>query len=227
MDTKKIIKFIAFQVLGTVVFTLGVAGLVVAGLGSGSIDAAAYFSSLLFGLTQGTWTFILNFSLAAVLLIFTRKPKVLLNVAMLFVASFFIDIWIKVFENIFKFEIKLTTININNGFVEALLVAIFSFIVLAVGVSILIHNKSILSPLDEFTVFLAGFTKKYFIAKIIVDGSFLVMAIILGLFIGPKEISKQINFFSFIIVFLLGPVINLLLHLFKKGDESLATQQVY
>ena len=51
---------------------------------------------------------------------------------------------------------------------------------LAFGVSILINFKSILSPLDAFTVFVAKFTKKYFIAKILVDTTFLVIALILG-----------------------------------------------
>src|SRR5690554_460821 len=216
MDIKKIIKFSIPQILGTLIFTLGVAGLVAAGLGSGPIDAAAYFASVLLGLTQGSWTFILNGLLAITLLIATKNLKVFLNIIMLLVSSVLIDFWIGIYENIFSFVVINTTINNNNGFVSGLSVAIFSFFMVAFGVSILINFKSILSPLDAFTVFVSKFTKIYFIATILVDTKFLVIALILGFIIGTSYITKLINFFSLIIVFGTGPVINMLLDLYKK-----------
>lgn len=220
MEIKKILKFSIPQILGTLIFTLGVAGLVVAGLGSGPIDAAAYFASVLFGFTQGTWTFILNGLLAVTLLLATKNLKVFLNIVMLLVASVLIDFWIGIYENIFSFDVINTTINNNNGFVTGLSVAIFSFFMVAFGVSILINFKSILSPLDAFTVFIAKFTKKYFIAKILIDTTFLVIALILGFIIGTSYISNQINFFSLVIVFGTGPVINILLDLYKKNSKG-------
>src|SRR5690554_533590 len=123
MDIKKIIKFSIPQILGTLIFTLGVAGLVAAGLGSGPIDAAAYFASVLLGLTQGSWTFILNGLLAITLLIATKNLKVFLNIIMLLVSSVLIDFWIGIYENIFSFDVINTTINNNNGFVSGLSVA--------------------------------------------------------------------------------------------------------
>lgn len=220
MKIKKIIKFSIPQILGTMIFTLGVAGLVAAGLGSGPIDAAAYFASVLLGLSQGSWTFILNCILAIILLLATKNLKVFLNIAMFIISGVFIDLWIGMYKLIYNLPTNpnnsLITIYNHYGFSKAIIPAVFSFFMLALGVSILLNFKSILSPLDEFTVFVSTFTKKYFIAKILVDLTFLVIALILGFIIGASSISDQINFFSIIIVFGTGPVINLLLELYKK-----------
>lgn len=218
MDKGKILRFGLLQFIGTAVFTLGVASLVVAGLGAGPLDAAAYFASVKFGLTQGMWTFILNGFLALLLLLFQRKPAIIFNIVMLIFIGVLIDGWIYLLEKIYTISLP-TTLYMTSGMAPALILAIIGFVTIGFGVSVLIHNELVLSPLDEFTVFLSGFTKKYFVAKITIDGSFLILAIILGL-IGDKPLSAQINFFSFIIVFGLGVYINLLLDLYKKRKEG-------
>lgn len=225
MDKNKIFRFSLAQIIGTLIYTLGVAGLVVAGHGAGPIDASAYFSSVLFGLTPGAWIIIINSLLVITLLIAKKKLKVLLNFLMLVASGYLIDFWIFIFEKLFNFSlvgnelIQGTTIALNNGFLMGLLVAVIGFIAIGVGVAILILNNVILSPLDEFTVFIASFTKKYFHAKVLIDASFLTLALVLGLILGMAEVKKQINFFSIIIVFGLGPFINLILDYFNKKGE--------
>ena len=61
-------------------------------------------------------------------------------------------------------------------------------------------------------------TKNYSLAKSILDGTCLLVALVFGFIIGRP--FSQINIFSVVIVLGLGPIIGLFIKMFKKGTKQ-------
>jgi|SRR5690554_2336571 len=214
-----------FQVFGLLLLALGVSGVLIGGLGSGAVDSVSFgFNKLTNLFDQGTWNFIINGVLVLILLILTKKPKVLLSLIVLFLMTFFINWGLDLFEWIFNITLMDTTTGIsNNLFVDgqvfnAIWVSVVSLLSMALGVALLIVYKGILSPYDESVVFIDSKIKNYSISKIIVDGFFMLFGLVLGIINGSP--FEQIGIFSVITVIVLGPTINLFIKIFSKGENE-------
>lgn len=224
-----------FQVFGLVLLALGISGGLVGGLGSGAVDAFAFgFYKLTGILDQGTWTFIVNGTLVIILILLTRKWRILLSVIVLLILTVAINLGISLYEWIFNFTFFDNVTGISNNLLidgqlfNAIWVSILSLIVMAVGVALLIVHKGILSPYDEWSIFLKEKFNSYTIGKIVLDGTFLILGLVLG-FINGRPF-EQIGFFSIVLVMFLGPTTSLFLKIFNKndkGEENNEIEQVY
>lgn len=227
MNKKQIGIWAFFQIFGMAVLALGVAGVIAAGIGAGAVDAVAFgFMKLTNGVLEvGTWTFLINVVLALLLLLVTRKPKVLLTLLSVLLMGMFINLWSKMFEGIFDYQLINSNIYAAGQTFHAIWIALVSVVLMAIGVALLINFKSILTPYDESAVYLEGVLGKYFLAKMVLDGGFMLVGLLLG-FINGKPF-EQVGPISLVIVFGLGPLINLFINLFKKGKVENETEQVY
>lgn len=219
---KKNIRFAFFQILSLILLALGVAGVIISGLGAGAVDALAYFlmrSTKL--LDVGNWTIIINVSLVLFLLITTRKLAVLFTLLVVFVMGEAINIWINSFEKIFNLVLKDgQTLFSTDRLLIAIIIALVSLVVMAISVAIMIKEKTVKSPYDEFAIFLADKLNNYSLAKILLDGTFMLVAFLIAILTKGVKFTEQINVFSLIIVFGLGPLINLFTNLFTNGIKN-------
>ena len=219
---RKNIRFAFFQILSLILLALGVAGVIISGLGAGAVDALAYFllrSTKL--LNVGNWTIIINVSLVLFLIIATRKLAVLFTLLVVFVMGEAINIWINSFEKIFNLVLKDgQTLFSTDRLLIAIIIALVSLVVMAISVAIMIKEKTVKSPYDEFAIFLADKLNNYSLAKILLDGTFMLVAFLIAILTKGVKFTEQINVFSLIIVFGLGPLISLFTNLFTNGFKN-------
>lgn len=227
MNYKLIGKKLLIQLLALLIYGFGIAAIVFSQVGASPFDAVINYTGRLLPIPipgfeqQAIWLFLWSAIFTLVVFIFTRKKKVVLSLVVSLVISLFVNLWLKVL-----FLIPVTTMNIFSSYG----IGLAGLICLAFGIGLLIANDLIMTPYDEVAVLLESKTGKFAIAKSILDGSSLVLAIILALIIGRpdgKLLGNQIGFFSAIVVFGLGPLIGLFTKLLKKGKKRNEIEQVY
>lgn len=230
MNINKILVKIFNQVVGTALLTLGVAGIIITGLGSGPFDAFCHYLHVLTGLNQGTLTMILGVVLALIVFAFTKKKSVLLSIVAVIVMGLFIDLWLNLLGQIF--DVNIVTPNLAEkesilsqyGLLKAIIVGLISFVVVAIGAAYLIVKKMILSPYDQMSIFLGDVFGSYIKGKTILEVFFMVLAIIFGLII--KNVTLQLNFMSVLNVFGSGLLINFFIKIFKNIGGNNEVKQV-
>lgn len=218
MSKTYIIKKGIMQIFGMLFFGFGVAFVVLAGAGASPLDAVANYSSVLsnFG-TQGDWTFIWNVIFAITVFALTRKKKIFITIIISFIIKYFIDFGIDtilyIFPNI-DFYGSQQTIRTELGLLPGLLTGSIGLVLLSIGIGSLLANDLFLTPYDELSVYIEGKVGKYSVAKSILDGTSLLVALVLGFII--KTPFAQIYVFSIVVVFGLGPLIALFIRIFTK-----------
>lgn len=207
--TKKVI----IHVLGLFFLAFGVSSIVLAKLGAAPLDAVNQFiSELTKGtLTLGIATFISNAIMTMIILAFTRKPKILISLVISLILSGFIDLWV------YFYSFVPGDLMINVLF--RIIIVIVAILVITVSTGVLIFNNLILSPYDEFVLFISNKAKSYQKGRLIVDVGFLSIAIILGfilnnlttklsIFNTKNVIYQQINIVTIILVLSLPVLID-------------------
>lgn len=238
MTKKEIASKIGFQILGMFIYGLGIAGIVIAGAGASPVDAVANYTWVLTKvLTHPIWLFLYNGLFALIVFAFTKKGKVFYTLIISFIISQFFNLGIWIFQLIFNnvdFSNKYQTImsvygsNENGlnfgGIALSYGIAILGLILLAFGLGLLISKNLVLTPFDELAVFIQNKTGNFAVAKSILDGTAFIIAVILGLII--NSVFSQINVFSIIIVFTLGPLIGMFAKILK-GEKKNEIEQIY
>lgn len=232
MKISNVLKKGSLQVLGMILFGIGVALVVFTGAGASPLDAFANYMMQLTGvLGQGDWTTILNVMFAIIVFLLTKNKLVFISIIISVLNGFIINFWIDILSKIFTsvdFGSNQTLFLVyNNSFLEYLFVFAFGILglsFLALGIAILIVNKLYLTPYDDMSVYLETKTKKYWQAKSILDGVCLVIALILGVII--NNVWNQINVFSFVVVFGLGPLIGMFIKILSKNKKVIQEELV-
>ena len=215
MSVKNIIQAVFNQLIGLIFYGLGIAGIVIAGLGASPIDAFSYYlNKLVPAINQGYWLAIVNLTIAIILFIILKKIRLIFSIGIALITGIFVNLGLIIFRQVLNLN---STELISNIYV-AILVASIGIIMMAFGIAWMIVNNSLVSPYDELSIYLQTLTNNYALSKMILDGTFLILAIIVGLIYG--KVFEQINVFSIVVVLGLGPLINIFVKLFKKEVKA-------
>lgn len=205
------------QFIGMLFYSFGVSAIVFSGLGASPIDAATYyinqiipvFDNLIPNFTgQGIWLIIFNMIIALVLFIIFRKRSLWINVL--------VSIAIGILFTLGMFTYGILFSSIVENIYLMILIAFVGINFMAFGIAYLVSKSLYGTPFDELAIKLEETVKKYYLSKIILDGSFLLIAFILGLIY--RNVFEQIDFFTVIVLAFLGPFINMYINIIKKID---------
>jgi uncharacterized membrane protein YczE len=141
----------------------------------------------------------------------------LISAIFLIVVGNFVDAWNLAFE--------LIPNDISSILVIRILMASLGMLLCAFGVSITILTGLPASPYERLMLVIYKKIKVLSLSKIIVEGSFFVIAIILGLL--TKSLFEQVHIFTVVMTFMMGILVgmftNILKKINKKGELSYET----
>lgn len=207
--TKKII----IHILGLFFLAFGIVTTVSAKVGSAPLDAVNTFVSQLTNgkLSLDVTTLITNALMALIVLLFTKKPKILISLLVSLILSGFIKFWLSIYG--YVPDDLMTNLVFRFG------IDIVAILVITVSTGVLIFNDLILSPYDEFILFISKKTNSYQKGRSLVDFTYFILAIILGLILNSvtnnvsifdtsNVLYEQINVMTIILVLLLPILID-------------------
>lgn len=215
------------QLVGVLFYSFGVSAIVFSSIGASPIDAATYYINKLIPLFenlvknipgqsgQGIWLIIFNIIIALGLLIAIKKNNIGINVIISIVIGLLFNLGMSVLQSIFSISGVLSH---DNSIIIRIAVAIIGINFMSFGIGYLAYYKLFGTPFDELAIAVEEKVKKYYIAKIILDGAFLIIALILGLFY--RNVFEQIGLFTIVVLFALGPLINQYINLLHKINKK-------
>lgn len=206
-----------YHTMGFIIIALGISSILNSNLGASPIDAFNYFLQKIIvtylpwatigrviiftGLVVTVLTFLLNLEL-----------NMIISAVFLFVVGNFVDAWNLVFDLIPTQTTAILSIRI--------LMASGGMLLCAFGVSITILTGLPASPYERLMLVIYKKIKVLSLSKIIVEGSFFIIAIILGLI--TKSLFEQVHVFTVVMTFMMGILVgmftNILKNINKKGE---------
>lgn len=190
------------HIFGFILISLGIVFVLESKLGAGPMDAFNYYLSAIISKNQPFFTVgriaIFN-GLFAVLLSYalSRDKKVLISFIFIFIVGNFIDLWIY----IFGFFPDTWFI----GFTIRLIVATMGVIILGIGVALTVNTGLPPSPFESLLLVLDKKINNISITKVLIDGSYLIVALILGYIYG--DILEQIGIFTIVLTLFTGVIV--------------------
>lgn len=226
--TRKII----IHIVGIFFLAFGITTIVQVKLGAAPLEATNQFFSLLTNekISLGATTFITNAIMTIIILIYEKKPKILFSLGISLILSIFIDLWGSIYG-------YMPADLLANILFRIFLVAL-SIIVISICSGILIVNDFIMSPYDEFILFVSNKINSYRKGRTIIDIFFITLAFILGiilnfttdklsLFNTSNIIYQQINVVTILIVISLPILIDKATKFIKRRTDLNEIEQVY
>lgn len=212
------LKKYIIHTFGFLIISLGIVGVIFAGLGATPIDAFNYFIYKIVPLSLGTIVIITGLSVSALAFFFNREKEMIISVGFIFLVGIFIDIWKLLFE-------LLPAATFDNYFLK-IPVAISSLILITFGVAITITTNLPASPYEKLMLVLDMKVNSLMWSKVIIEGTFFAFAVILGLYTG--RLFEQVHIFTFALVILSGPMMsffaNQINKIKNKGDKVYETK---
>lgn len=202
--TKQLIRgFIYF--LGILMTGLGVTVLLRSTLGAGAWDTVVYnlrafFDNVLsLGITLGTVSFMINLVVLSCIMLYHKKLKFIFVLIPIFGIALAIDFW----------DIIVLGNYIPNGLLIRIIFFLGGIFILTLGLSLMLVTKYPAMVFDELTLIVMKIfsIKSFFVARMFIELSAIVIATILG-FLSSIGFGA-VNFGSFIIALILGPIIEL------------------
>jgi|GEM_PF-795645 len=216
---KEFLSKIFFQILGIVLISFGVAGIILTKLGAGTFDAFCTFLTYLIGIkieNVGTVNLVLNLIIAFIIFLITKNKKIFLSMVVGIVLGVFINFAVIIYNAIFP------VLDSGKSLLENIYFGIFvdfiAIFLVGMGAAILLTKNLIMAPYDELVKVLAIKFKSFKTSKIILDSFFLVNAIILGLIVG--RIFEQINIFTVITVYGFGAATGFFVKIIERGKNE-------
>jgi uncharacterized protein len=215
--TKKII----IHAFGFIVIALGIALIISSRLGASPIDAFNYFlfalvypiipyikiGSVVFVMTIGKVIIFTGLVVTLLTYFLNKKPDMLISAIFLFVVGLFVDIWL-VFIGYFP-DLYLDLM------VFRILMATLGMLFCAFGVAITILTGLPASPYERLMLVIYKKINKLSLSKIIVEGSFFVIAVILGLI--TQRLFEQVHIFTVVMTFMMGILVGMFTNILKKN----------
>jgi uncharacterized protein len=203
-------KQILQHALGFIVIALGVVMIISPKLGAAPLDALCYFIYRVTPFSLGTVAIFVG-TIATILAYFLgSKRHIVISYIGLLVLGLFVDLWKYLFEIM------------PNGYMDILilriLLAVVGIIVVSFGVAMTITSGLSPLPYERILLILNKKIHHLGLSKIIIESTFLVFAVIIGLWTGL--ILEQINIFTIVLVISIGPTINFFEKLIKKYQIS-------
>lgn len=211
VTTKHVIRGFV-HVLGIVLTGLGVTVLLRSTLGAGAWDTVVYnlrafFNNILsIDATLGLVSFMINISVLSYIMLYYKKLKFIIVLIPIFGVALAIDFW--------------DIIVLGNYNPEDLLIKIIFFgagtFILTLGLALMIATKYPAMVFDELTlIFMKVFSiKSFFVSRMFIELSAILLATILGFISGIG--FGAVNFGSFLMALILGPLIEIHLKYLSK-----------
>jgi uncharacterized protein len=204
---------------GFVIISIGIVGIIMSRLGAAPIDAFNYFVYTLTPYSLGTIAILTGLLAAAVAFAIEKKKDIWISVAFLFLIGLLIDLWKYLFEMIPQ--------DILTSYYFRVPLAAFSLIIVSYGVSLTIVSGLPSSPFERLLLALTKYTKNLMLTKIAIEGTFLILAIILGILSG--QLFEQVHIYTVVLTFSIGPLVSVFMklsaqHKTKRGEMIYATQ---
>ncbi|AUD65206.1 hypothetical protein BK011_05730 [Tenericutes bacterium MZ-XQ] len=206
---------VLLHTLGFIIIALGISSILNSNLGASPIDAFNYFLQkivvefipwatigrviIFTGLVVTLLTFLLNL-----------EYDMLISAIFLFVVGIFVDGWNALFA--------LIPIEITSLLAIKILMASLGMMLCAFGVAITILTGLPASPYERLMLVIYKKIKVLSLSKIIVEGSFFIIAVILGLM--TKSLFEQVHVFTVIMTFMMGILVGMFTHILKKINQK-------
>lgn len=204
--------------MGFIILTFGVVGIIFARLGASPVDAFNYFMYVITPLSLGTVAVLTGFFIAILSFIFNPKKDILISVLFLVMLGVLIDLW--------KFGFELLPEELLLSYLMRIPLSVISLISIAFGTAITLTTGITVSPYDRLMMVIHHKIHSMQFSKMIIEGSFFILAIILGFI--TKLLFTQVNIMTIIMVLLNGPLVQYFVKLIvdrkKKGVAEYATQ---
>jgi uncharacterized membrane protein YczE len=185
------------HISGFMLVSLGIVGIIYAGLGASPIDAFNYFMYVITPLSLGTMAILTGLIVAMVGFIFDRKKDIILSISFLFLVGIFIDLWKLIFDLIPETVLSSIYVQIP--------LSIISLIVIAIGTAITITTGLSVSPYERLMHVIDRKIHSIRYSKMIIEGTFFIIAITLGIF--TKLLWTQVNIMTLMMVLFNGPLV--------------------
>ncbi|MCF6136382.1 YczE/YyaS/YitT family protein [Pseudalkalibacillus berkeleyi] len=183
------IENVSFYLIGLFIMTLGISATIVSGLGASPFDALNVGLTNHFGLTVGSWEFIVGIILVFLNAWVQKDKPSYFSIVTALITGIGIDFWLFTVWSVWE----------PAGFALGSIVLISGLILLGLGISIYLHSNIALIPVDGLMIALhKRFGFRLAIAKTIAGSFILIFALIAG---GPVGIG------TLIVVLCIGPVI--------------------
>jgi uncharacterized protein len=207
------------HIFGFFLVAFGVVGVIYAGRGAAPVDAFNYFVWTLTPLSLGTIAVITGLTVALIAFMFDQNKSMILSILFLFSIGIFIDGWKLVYE-------LLPLGTFDSDFVSYPF-ALFCIVIIAVGTSITITTGLPSSPFERLMLVLDRKVHSIQYSKMIIEGMFFLLAIILGLI--TNLLFEQVNVVTILLTLLNGPLVGLFSGIImkeknKKGVNIYATE---
>lgn len=197
--------------IGMFIMAFGIGSITYAGIGTTAIGTLPFTVSVIYGITFGRATFLINslFVLGQILLLRRQfKPINILQLPIVFIFANFIDLsmaWLSHVPLRYYFR----------QFALSLLGNVF----IALGIVIQIHSKTLVQPGEGIVMAVAmTFKKSFGNMKIANDISLVILAALLGWFmLGEIVAIREGTLISAVLIGLLVKAIRYLLQKYKKG----------
>lgn len=189
MKNNKFAIRLLFYIIGILILTFGIALTIEANLGASPIDALLVGLHNSFGLTVGSWEYIIAIFLLIINSIIVGKRPQLLALSTAILVGIGIDFWLKIFA----------PTDIFTGIWINIFALMFGTFLCSVGIATYLQADFLPSPFDETMLVISQkFKLSLFVAKTILMTFFLILAF---LFNGPVAIG------TIIILIISGPII--------------------
>ena len=188
------IKKLGIHFLGVVFIPLGVAMIVNAQIGAFPWDGINLF---MFSMVQSWWPEVnlwmisfFNGTLMAILaVILYRKPKYFVSIIMILFTSLFFELFYYLLGTYMPYHEQLYF---------AIPMALLGMVVMAIGINFTILSGLIASAIELVMMFIDKKVHNLFLAKLILEGSLLIISITLGIITG--DLWLYVNWFTVIAI---------------------------
>lgn len=198
------------HIFGFFLVAFGVVGVIYAGRGAAPVDAFNYFVWTLTPLSLGTIAVITGLTVALIAFMFDQNKSMILSILFLFSIGIFIDGWKLVYE-------LLPLGTFESDFVSYPF-ALFCIVIIAMGTSITITTGLPSSPFERLMLVLDRKVHSIQYSKMIIEGMFFLLAIILGLI--TNLLFEQVNVVTILLTLLNGPLVGLFSSIIMKEKNK-------
>ena len=204
------LKKIIAQLLGFFVISIGIVGIIYSKFGAAPIDAFNYFVYTITPLSLGTVTVLSGVLVAIICFIVERKWSILFSVLFLFTVGIFVDLWKYIFDLLPQVWFEDLWVRIP--------LALISLVFITFGVAITISTGLTMAPYEQMMLIIDRKVHNLGLSKMLIEGTFLLMAIFLGIY--TKQLWDQVFIMTIVITLVNGPLSHQFVKLIKKNKKG-------
>lgn len=198
------------HIFGFFLVAFGVVGVIFAGRGAAPVDAFNYFVWTLTPLSLGSIAVITGLSVALLAFVFDQNRNMIWSIFFLFSIGVFIDFWKLIYD--------LLPQNTFDSDLISYPFALFCIVVIALGTSLTLSTGLPSSPFERLMMVLNRKVHSIKYSKMIIEGVFFLLAIILGLM--TNLLFEQVNVVTVLLTLLNGPLVGLFSGLMIKEKNK-------